>query len=246
MSKIEPGEPVVKTGEPTVVEPKPEPAPGPSGEPTPEPKPEPKPEPTDPMSVTFEGEGVPEKLRGKTVKEVLAMQAEAEKALGTANLELGQWRQDFHARQQAGQQPGKEKYDPFAHLDEETAKAVLTLHQMQLAPLTQGLSSVMFELVKGTRPDFDQVEKRVKEIYNQMDDYHKFDPRYGWDWAYKMAKTEVMPPAAAPLPQPGPTTTPPMTPKAPELTPEQRKMAAAQGLTTEEYIKYLTPGGKSE
>ncbi len=234
----------------------PDPVPDPTVDPT-----EPIVDPTEPvvpavqnpLELKLEGDGIPEKLKGKTVQEALTMLTESEGELTKATTESKQWQTFFSkqvgapvtnpndvTRQQQQQTP---KYDPMQHLDEETAQAVGFIVGSQLNPIYEGLGAIFKEMTKSTRPDYDEHAERTEAIYKEMHPSYKFHPDYGFDYAYRLAKAEKMgPPKTEKLPQPGPSVGPTPEPKGPlPLTETEKYWADKQGLTVEEYRKFATP-----
>lgn len=233
-----------KPGEPGYVEPKKEPPEGLPGEEPPEPKKEPL-KADDPLAQKLEGDKVPEKYRGKTVEEILALTGVTETELMTAKKEIGQWHQYAEAEEAklAGEKK-KEEYDPLEHMDEDTARAVSVLIANQTKPLTDAMDGMALDKVRQTRPDFSEFEERALKVYREMPFQHKYHPAYGLDFAYRFAKAEKEggppPPGPAP-PAMGPSNTG-GDPGAKEgaLTKAELYIAEKMGMTPEEYTKHKT------
>jgi len=201
--------------------------------------------PVDPMSTKLEGDKVPEKFRGKTLGDVLASYSEAEGAKTKAEQESSQWRSwaatklaELEARTSAKEEPP----DPMAAFDVDQQKAIHTEVGKAIQPLVDGLSSLMKEVVKSNRPDFEAVQELATTYFNKMAPEYRVSSEYGWDYAYRMAKADQMKntKSLSPPPQPGPTSTPP-TPSVTALTAEEKNIAQRFGLTDVEYEQYKIP-----
>jgi len=242
-TKVKPGEepPAPKPGEEP---PKP-------GEKPPEPKPGEKPPALPALEVKLEGEDVPEKLRGKTVSEALQMLAETEKTKSKIEAENAQWLQHFQASTAAAtaaEQAKLPQFNPLDHFSEDQVTAVDAIVAARanpvLIPIVTGLGEIMKEFTKSMRPDFEKHEPAATKYYEQMPLEHRLNPKYGWDWCYRMAVADAMggpkPPEAPPTPGPSSTETP-GAPAKYTLTPEQKHWAKLQGLSEDRYIALMTP-----
>jgi len=215
---------------------------------------------TSPLEAKLEGDGVPENFRGKTVADVLKSYKEAEAAMLKAQAETAQWVAHFQrSAAQPPQQPAspaQPQYNPYDDLDERTGKAVQTIVQMSLkdslekavVPVMEGVSGMQKEFVRAVRPDFNDLEERAKQYYDTFPLETRFNPAYGWDFAYRLAYAEKMgkPPLIPSAPQPapptpGPSTGPGAPPPTPQYTEDQLKWMKIQGMTPEQYEKYSHP-----
>lgn len=225
-----------------------DPVSGTPGNPSPAPQ-DPKPaDPTpapDPMSIKFDGDKVPEKLRGKSAAEILKHYQDLESEF-TAKAQLvsdwEKWYVNTHQKGTAGNgnaQPAGEEEAPFT---EQQVNAMSGLLQKNLQPIVSALDNVFLENIKSMVPDFSDYEKRAREIYDSMPPQFKYSPKHGWGFAYNMAKSESqgIPKAKPPAPiTPGG----PIPPGAPEndLSEEEMTWAKKQGMTPEEYKKFQKP-----
>ena len=199
----------------------------------------------DPFAAKLEGDKVPEKFRGKTLADVLESYSEAEKAKTKAEQESAQWRTyvankltDLEAHAAERSPPA----NPMDAFDTEQQKAINDVVGKGLQPIIDGLSSLMKEVVKSNRPDFEAVQEAATTYFNKMGPEYRVHPDYGWDYAYRMAKADQLKNTKSPPPppQPGPTSTPPAT-GAPSLTTEEKEIAKRFNLTDEEYERFKLP-----
>jgi len=215
---------------------------------------------SDPSTLKLEGETIPEEFRGKTLADVLKSQQEAKAALSREQAAAAQWRAfgEEQARIAAGatarpKEPDTPPYNPVDDLGEANAKAVNHIVQQNLQealqktllPVMTGVAAIQKEMVRSVRPDFDKVEARAKQYFDSMPLEARFNPQYGWDFAYRMASAEAM--GSTPMipkdqpPQPGPSTGSggaPTTPKYDEL---QQKWMGMMGMSPEQFEKYSQP-----
>jgi hypothetical protein len=215
----------------------------------------------------LEGDKVPEKFRGKTVAEVLKtygdLEVHASKAIDT-NKQWNEWYQknkpviELAARQAQGgdrrdtgaaRQPGSvggQKVNPFEVFEEPQIQALGDLFETAVTPLVGAITSIYKESVKSSRPDFHDYEERATQIFDNMPIQHRLDPKYGWAFAYNMAKAERMgtePPPAAPntvtTSGPGGVTKPP---EESEITDTELAFMKRFGIESkEEAKKYAEP-----
>lgn len=231
------------------------PAAGPQDSPKPELKPEPKPDTpasTDPMTTKLEGDNIPEKFRGKTVKEVLEIHATTEGAKTKAETEVAQWAAYVKDQQTAAQAAADDKtpkFNPLDHLSEEQARSVDMISASRVSPLLEAMGGLMKEVAKSNHPDWNEHEVRATKIYDNLAPAYKFHRDYGWNFAINFARAEAMK-VKPPGPKP-PTGGPSLTgdtpgPKKLTLNEDQKKWAKIQGMTEEKYAEYLalqTPEG---
>jgi len=207
-------------------------------------KAEPGKEPPDPLAVKLDGEKVPKKFRGKTLSEVLTHIDVTDSELTKTQQENAQWRAYFEAKEAEVAKPAEKPFNPLDHLDEKQAQAVLSIVDARNKPVLDGLSGMLLEYTKSIRPDFKQFEPRIKQIYASLLPEYKFNPEYGWDFAYRFAKAEAegtpAPPSPAP-PVPGPSATGSAPAGKATLTEEQKLWAKRMGITEEEYAKFQKP-----
>jgi len=246
---LKPGDPGYKAPEPA------EPKPGEPGykEPTAkpdEPKPgEPKPgEPKkdDPLAQKLpDVEGIPDKLKGKTVGEALEMMGSTQGELTKALTEITQWHKyaEDEELKKAGEKK-KDAYDPLEHMDEDTARAVTTIVADQMQPIMNAMDGIALEKVEQTRPDFAEFKDRALKIFMEMPFQHKYHPAYGMDFAYRFAKAEKEggpPPVGPGPPAMGPSNTG-GEPGAKDdaLTKGELYVAEKMGMTLEDYKKHKT------
>jgi len=201
----------------------------------------------DQMATKLEGDKVPEKFRGKTLGDVLTSYGESENAKTKAEQESAQWRTwaatklaDLEARTAVTHDVAPAA-NPLAAFDEDQQKSLLGMFTQGMQPIIDGLSSLMKEVVKSNRPDFDEVKDSAATYYNQMPYAYKVHPEYGWDYAYRMAKADQLKHTKSPPPpQPGPTSGSPGAP-AIHLTADEKDIAQRFGLTDAEYVKLKEP-----
>jgi len=188
-------------------------------------------------------EGIPDKLKGKTVKEALEMLGGTQGELTKALTEISQWRKfaEEEELRKAGETK-EEEYNPLDHLDEDQARAVTTIVSNQMKPLTNAMDGMMLEKVEQTRPDFGEYKERTLKIFQEMPFQHKYHPAYGIDFAYRFAKAEKEggpPPAGPGPPAMGPSNTGgDITPKEGALTKAELHIAEKMDMTPEDYKKH--------
>jgi len=202
-----------------------------------------------PFNTPLEGEEVPEQFRGKTAKDILNSQMEAAKLMTRATQETAQWR-DYALSLSAG--PGGTKTevpeDAAPAFEKPQAEAIASIVGEAMKPVLQMVAQTQLDMAKEIYPDWDDFEARAIEIWNQMPGKARFDPKYGWGFAYRMAKAEKIEPGrrgAAMPPTPGASLTPTIPAKEP-LDDEQLKIMKAMGMTEDAYRKFSEPviGGK--
>jgi len=202
----------------------------------------------DPLATKLEGDKIPEKFRGKTLADVLQSYGDAETAKTRAEQESGQWRTwaatklaDLEART-APTHDVAPTANPLAAFDEDQQKSLVGLFTQGMQPIIDGLGSLMKEIVKSNRPDFEAVKDVATTYYNQMPYAYKVHPDYGWDYAYRMAKADQLKHVKTPVPppQPGPSSGQP-EPSTTVLSADEKDVAKRFGLSDEEYVKLREP-----
>jgi len=200
-------------------------------------------------------EGLPERFKGKNVKDILTSVSEGEKRLNKALQETEQWKQ-FSARQVASQ-PQQGVTGPrsgiqgglagspeeiMEALEPEQRRAVEYMVAATVAPIYAGISSIMKEFVKNQYEDFPELEEQATVYFRNMPPHVQADPTTGWDLAYRLAKADSLPRTktkGTPA-QPALGITAPV-PAAPEYNEHQKKIMKALGMSEAEYTKYENP-----
>ena len=194
----------------------------------------------------LEGTDVPEKLKGKTVKEALEILKVTEGELTKATQEIGTWHKYYEAvkaKEAAGEPKAEEQKPDFLKVfDEEQAGAIVQMMNQFMSPVFESVGGMQLSYVKAARPDFERFEERAREIYKNFPLNYKMDPKYGWDFAYRFAKAEAEggpPPAGPAPPHAGASQTGvPSGPKEEPLTPEEEAWRQRYNMTVEEYKKF--------
>ena len=207
---------------------------------------------------TQTGNGVPDKLQGKSLDEVQRMYLEAEKARTKAEQERSQW-QDFAANKLKAlenrvttpqpvqqQEPPMDPQKILSAFDQEQLQALGFVLNNALNPIFDGLGSIQREIVKSRRPDYDKVKEKAEEYYQSMPPQFKFNPKYGMDFAYRLAKAEAddggSPNSwAMTPPSPGPSAEQVERRGPKPLNDDQKFAAKIFGMSDEQYRQYMTP-----
>ena len=169
-------------------------------------------------TLKFDGEGIPEKFKGKTMAEIAKIYGEVEAAktkVEQTNKKWNEWYANEHLPKQkggaaaAGDDEGGDNgratsrsgVDPRSAFEESQVSALGQMFEVAMNPVVEALGFIHKESLKASRPDFASFEERATEIFNQMPYTHKINPQYGWTFAYNMARAEKLgkePPVAAP------------------------------------------------
>jgi len=209
-------------------------------------------------TLKFDGEGIPEKFRGKTIAEIAKIYGEVETAktkVEQTNKKWNEWYANEHLPKQkanaaeddddSGRTTSRSGVDPRSAFEESQVSALGQMFEVAMNPVVEALGFIHKESLKASRPDFASFEERATEIFNQMPYTHKINPQYGWTFAYNMARAEKLgkePPPAAPNAIAGGGGAPATAPPGEEpLSAAEDLWAKRFKMDLKEYRKYQVP-----
>lgn len=221
-----------------------------------------------PLDVVIDGDGVPEDLKGKTVKELMQMHRNSELEMAKAKTGVSQWNhwysemdrlgywqllseraKDFKDKERASASVSPDDEEPTADGERPTPRRAAPAVDQRVIdeavgravkPIVNTVSTILKRVVSEEYDDFDAHEKRASEVFNNLPLNMQADPAYGWRFAYHFAKSEEA--SKAPrkaLPLMGPSATSgPQKSEVEELSDLEKDVAKKLGLTPQEYVKF--------
>jgi len=194
----------------------------------------------DPLSVKLAGDDVPEKFQGKTVQEVLTIYKDTEAKRVHAEAEARQWLRLMQESDTKSTTPKVKEIDPADILDVDALQAITALTNKAIAPLVGALGNMQKQYLRDTRDDFSQFEERADEVFGGMKPEHQFHPKYGYAFAFNLARAETMDTKQKKTTgAPAPTIKDIKGPKPEGLSEVQKKYAKMMGLSDEKYKEYM-------
>lgn len=194
-----------------------------------------------PLEMKLSGDNVPEKFQGKTVQELLTIQKDTETKRAHAEAEAKQWLRYVQEGNLEGPKKKEDEVDPADILDADAMKAINMITSKAVKPLVDALGGMQKQYLSDTREDFAKFEERADEVFAGMAAEHKFHPKYGYNFAFNLARAEAMDtkPKKTTL-EPAPTKKGTTPPAEEPLNDEQKKYAKMMGLTEEKYKEFMT------
>ena len=221
-----------------------------------------------PLEVLVDGDGIPEKLKGKTVKEVVQMYQNSEHEKSKAETGVSQWNrwygemdrlgywnllskkaEDFKNKEATAGAANPDEEEPTAEGERPTPRRPSAPPDQRMIdeavgravrPIVNTVSTILKRVVSEEYEDFDAHEKRASEVFNNLPLNMQADPAYGWRFAYHFAKSEEA--SKAPrktLPAMGPSATSgPQKSEVEDLSDLEKDIAKKLGLTPQEYVKF--------
>jgi len=222
-------------------------------------------EPTEPSKppTVIDGEGIPESLKGRSVKEVVELLLNTSTELERAKSTLGQQQVEIDKLKsrptfepvptEADRRKAKETEfvnDPVTFIDKH--------YDERMKPLAdeyfKGQAELQYQMLKNDKeryPDFNNLDKDIRGYLEKMPVEVQANP-VAIDWAYKMSRYPVLEKIAREskvregLHSETGGSTPPKPTQRKELDTEEKAVAARFGMTEEEYIKFSGKGNIDE